>query len=56
MVGYKCKTSIEHTTEAQEKLAYMGKYKLSGHRFWIEKLYKLMKMQDDGCATKLALP
>jgi hypothetical protein len=32
-VGYKCKTSIEHTTEAQEQLAYMGKYKLSGQRF-----------------------
>jgi hypothetical protein len=34
----------------------MSKYKLSGHRFWIEKLYKLMKMQDDECATKLAFP
>jgi hypothetical protein len=32
-VGYKCQTSIEHTTEAQEKLAHMSKYKLSGHRF-----------------------
>jgi len=33
MVGYKCKTSIEHTTEAQKKLAHMSKYKLSGQRF-----------------------
>jgi len=33
MVDYKCKTSIEHTTEAQEKLTYTSKYKLSGHRF-----------------------
>ena len=33
MVGYKCKTSTEHTTEAQEKLAHMSKYKLSGYRF-----------------------
>jgi len=32
-VGYKCKTSIQHTTEAQEKLAHMSKYKLYGHRF-----------------------
>jgi len=33
MVGYKCKASIEHTKEAQEKLAYMSKYKLSRQRF-----------------------
>jgi len=33
MVGYKFKTSIEHTKEAQEKLAHMSKYKLSGQRF-----------------------
>ena len=56
MVGYKFKTSIEHTKEAQEKLAHMSKYKLSGQRFWIEKICKLMTMQDDGCATKLAFP
>ena len=56
MVDYKCKTSIEHTTEAQEKLTYTSKYKLSGHRFWIKKLHELMKMQDEGCATKLAFP